>query len=588
MCGIAGVMMRNGGAPDLTVLDRLVRALGHRGPDGEGRHVAGPVAMVQTRLAIIDLETGDQPLYEPGGAALVANGEIYNYLELRQAMPETEFATKSDCEPPLHLYRRHGPDFAVHLRGMYAIAIHDTAAGRLVLARDPFGIKPLYYVESDDYFAFASEPNALIAAGLAEAAVDPRRRDQLAQLQFTCGGETIYPGIFRALPGETLTVQGGRVVDRRRQPALPEGGPVPTTEADALRRLDEVLTDSVRVHQRSDVPYGLFLSGGVDSASILALMTRLAEQPVIAFTAGFPGSSAHDERDHARFLARKVGAEHHEVDFGEGDFWTLLPRIAAAVDDPAADYAILPSWKLAELAAQNVKVVLCGEGGDEIFAGYGRYRSVLRPWMFGGRTIRHRGAFQKLDVLRENGDAWRDDVRAIEEVSAAQGRSRLQAAQAVDCSDWLANDLLIKLDRCLMAHGLEGRTPFLDREVAGFAFRLPDDLKIRNGRGKWLLRKWLDRAMPEAEAFDRKRGFTVPVGEWINREARRLAPLVAEQESIRAFCRPDRIAPLFAARGKRARFAAWTLLFYALWHKANVERADIAGADVFDALGTET
>lgn len=587
MCGIAGVMTTTGRPPTSDQLNSLSAALAHRGPDGQGQHVASDVGMIQTRLAIIDLATGDQPLYEPGGAALVANGEIYNYVELQSELRTAgvELATGSDCETVLHLYRRDGLDFVNALRGMYAVAIHDPTEGRLVLSRDPFGIKPLYYVETGGHFAFASELQALQAAGLAPSlSVEPRHREELLQLQFTCGPETIISGIQRLMPGETIVVRGGRIVERRHRPALPEKSQGGLTESDAIASLDKALTDSVRVHQRSDVPYGLFLSGGIDSSAILALMAKLNSEPVTAFTAGFPGSDVTDERDRARSLAKLVGADHHEITFDENDFWQLLPTIAGAMDDPAADYATLPTWKLAETAAQSLKVVLCGEGGDELFAGYGRYRSVLRPWILGGRTVRHRGAFDRLDILRDISDSWRDGIVSTAALSASQGRSKLQIAQAVDCTDWLSQDLLTKLDRCLMAHGLEGRTPFLDPVVAAASFPLPDRLKIRKGLGKWLLRKWLHGVMPDAEPFTRKRGFTVPVGAWINGRANQLAPLMEQQESLKAICKPGRISPLLQSTDKRSGFAAWILLFYALWHKRHIEQIDTRGADIFDAL----
>lgn len=585
MCGIAGIMMRDGSSPSSATLDKLVQALGHRGPDGHGKHLAGSVGLAHTRLAIIDLETGDQPLYEPGGAALVGNGEIYNYLELREALPDVDFETYSDCEPPLHLYRRDGLTFAESLRGMYALAIHDPAENRLVLSRDPFGIKPLYYIETDSYLAFASEAQALVAAGLCKPTIAERRRDELLQMQFTCGAQTIYGEIKRVLPGETLIVQGARVVDRRRRMALPQGGPERIDEANALVNLDRALRDSVDVHQRADVPYGLFLSGGIDSTVLLSIMAEMNERPVVAFTAGFSGTKVHDERDHARMLAKKVNADHHEVEFGEEDFWSLLPAIAASMDDPAADYATLPTWKLAQEAAQELKVVLCGEGGDELFAGYGRYRSMIRPWWMGGRTIRHRGTFDGLNVLREDSQVWRDSITGHEALSDLQGRTKLQAAQAIDCEDWLSNDLLTKLDRCLMAHGLEGRTPFLDPEVAKAAFRLPNHLKINKRLGKWLLRQWLFNVMPEAEPFTKKRGFTVPVGEWISAHGARLGDMVAAQEGIAEIADPDRVRTLFKTSGKREGFAAWTLLFYALWHRANIQRLPHQNGTVFDVLG---
>jgi asparagine synthase (glutamine-hydrolysing) len=587
MCGIAGIMRRDGHAPDAALLDGLEQALRHRGPDGEGRYFSGSLGLVQTRLAIIDLETGDQPLYEPDGAAMISNGEIYNYLELREELEGPDgivaFSTHSDGEPALHLYRREGSDFAEHLRGMYAVAISDPDQAQLVLARDPFGIKPLYYAETADSFVFASEPQALIKSGLVSPQVLPRARNELLELQFSTGRKTLFEGIRRVLPGETLVVREGRVVERRRRAALPKGKPRDWSEAKALEQLETALMDSVEVHQRSDVPYGLFLSGGVDSSAILACMARLNDQPVRSFTAGFPGTGVHDERKHARKLARIVGAEHTEIEITETDFWSLLPEIASAVDDPAADYAILPTYKLAAAASKELKVVLCGEGGDEIFAGYGRYRGALRPWWMGGRALRSRGILDGFGVLREEPRGWRDGIVAAQSLGADDDRSRLQVAQSIDVADWLPNDLLIKLDRCLMAHGLEGRTPFLDPKVADVGFRLDDGLKIRDGRGKYLLRRWLEKALPEAQPFAKKRGFTVPVAEWIQGQGARLGPLVAAQVGVAEVCHPDRVRALYRKTGKRAGLATWNLLFYALWHQAHVVGRTSTG-DVFDSL----
>ena len=587
MCGIAGIMTADGTTPQAAALQAMGSALVHRGPDGNGHYRSGDVGMVQTRLAIIDLATGDQPLYEPGGAALIGNGEIYNYIELRAAMKGVAFSTGSDCEVPLHLYRKQGLAFTGQLRGMYALALHDPSAGRLVLARDRFGIKPLYYVENPTAFAFASEPQALIAAGLAPAQLVRQVRNELLQLQFTTGRETIFAGIQRLLPGETLVVAQGRVVERRRQEALPDAGPLPCEESEAMTEFDRIFSGSVLVHQRSDVPYGMFLSGGIDSTAVLAMMARLNERPVRAFTVGFTGGLVADEREQARAAARTFGAEHVEVEFREADFWLLLPEIARAMDDPVADYAILPTYKLAAaVRADGLKVILSGEGGDELFAGYGRYRSVMRPWWGGGKPLRGRGTFDKLGVLRGDLAGWRDGIAAAELHATLPGRSRLQIAQATDCEDWLPNDLLTKLDRCLMAHGVEGRTPFLDMEVAAFALRLPDDLKIKRGLGKWLLRRWVAENAPGMERFAPKRGFTVPVGEWIARRGEQLGALVARQPGVREICLPHAVEKLFReATERHVGFAAWTLLFYALWHRHHIQRLP-AGPDVFATLGS--
>ena len=397
MCGIAGMALAAAAAPPSpTAVAALAKALAHRGPDGEGNSTVGRIALAHTRLAIIDLQTGDQPLFA-GAATLIANAEVYNYRELSPGLPLT---TASDCEPPLHLWRQSGAAYAGALRGMYAIAIHDRATRSLTLTRDRFGIKPLYTASIPGGLAFASEPQALLAAGLVERGIRPAARDELLQVQFTTGADTIFPGIQRVLPGETLRVVDGHVVERHRLPALPDGSPEEIGDEAALARLDAALEQSVDLHQRSDVPYGMFLSGGVDSAAVLALMARLNSEPVLAYTANFDVPGAADERAQAAAVAAAVHARHEVVTVTEAMAWSALPRIVAAMDDPAADYAIIPSWFLAQRARQDVKVVLSGEGGDEMFAGYGRYRSAMRPWWAGGRAMRARGTFDGLGVLR--------------------------------------------------------------------------------------------------------------------------------------------------------------------------------------------
>jgi asparagine synthase (glutamine-hydrolysing) len=591
MCGIAGFAF----APDArradpAVLSALSAALAHRGPDGAGHTLVGRVALVHTRLAIIDLAGGDQPIFA-GAAALVANGEIYNDLALRTALPEVHFATGSDCEPPLHLWLRDGARYAEQLRGMYAIAIHERGTNNLTLSRDPFGIKPLYIAELDHGLAFASEPQALLAAGLVRRGLRTRARDELLQLKFTTGRETIFPGIARVLPGETVRIAGGRVLDRQRISALPAGPVEEIAEPAALARLDAALEESVALHCRSDVPYGMFLSGGIDSAIVLHVMARVTSSPVRAYTAAFDVPGAADESAQARALAHAVGARHEVLRIDERMVWRHLPEIVACLDDPVADYAVIPTWLLARRARQEVKVILTGEGGDELFAGYGRYRHAMRPWWRGGRAMRRHGTFDGLDVLRVHPRDWRHGIAAtaLTNRMSTEGRgSRLLAAQESDISEWLPNDLLIKLDRCLMAHGVEGRTPLLDPGVAAASFRLPDALKVRGRTGKWLLRRWLETRVPQdglsTRPFAAKQGFTVPVGAWIAQAGDRLAPLVARQEGVAEIAAPDRVSRLFRnAAGRREQHAAWTLLFYALWHRTHVQGRPPRG-DVFETL----
>ena len=575
MCGIAGVITKNGSTPDPALLDRLLAAIAHRGPDGTGRLVRANTALLHARLAIIDLQTGDQPLHAPGGTALICNGEIYNNPELRAAMADTPFTTRSDCEPAVFLYEREGESFARRLRGMYAIALHDQARNRVLLARDPFGIKQLYYTETPTLFAFASEPQALIAAGLAAPAIDPTRRAELLQLKFTTGAQTIFPGISRLLPGETLVVEAGTIVARARIAAIPAGPPLPIRHRDALNRLDDILTDSVAVHLRSDVPYGLFLSGGIDSATVLALMTRAGGR-VRALTMGWQNAGAADESREAERLAAAQGAECIRLEMGEADFWTLAPQIAAAIDDPTADAAVLPTWMLGRAARQSgLKVTLCGEGADEIFAGYSRYRKRRPPLSWIARKPRTKGLF---------GSAipdWRAGLDQAE-ARATPNRTPLQATQATDIEEWLPNDLLIKLDRCLMAHGVEGRTPFLDPIVARFGFLLPDAEKTSLRFGKTLLRDWLARSFPQAGAYARKKGFKPPVGTWMQARGTTLSPLVAAQPGIREIL-PTALVHHSFEHAETNPQRAWSLLFYALWHTHHIMRLPSHG-DIAETL----
>ncbi|MFN7264065.1 MAG: asparagine synthase (glutamine-hydrolyzing) [Phenylobacterium sp.] len=557
MCGIAGVLNGERLAAD------LIAALAHRGPDGIRTESLPGANLAHARLSIIDLEGGWQPLHA-AGSVVVGNGEIYNYLELAGDHGLAPLlATGSDFEPLLHLYAREGPDAFRRLRGMYAFCLVG-GDGRTWLVRDPFGIKPLYLLERDGAVIFASEPRAFLAAGLIDPVMDASAAEDLLGLSYTTGEATIFPALRRMAPGEILEVTPGGLVAHEARPCLPVRPPRrEANEATLIDQLDAVLEESVRVHQRSDVPFGLFLSGGVDSAAIATLMARLAERPVTAFTCGFDVPGAADERGQAERVARALNLDWREVRFDETEFWRLLPRVALALDDPTADYAALPTYRLAEAARDTLRVVLTGEGGDELFGGYGRYRRALRPAVLGGRPADPRP--DRPDVLAR----WREAGRP------PRGLSPLQSAQWADVATWLPNDLLIKLDRCLMANGLEGRTPFLDPEVADFAFTLPDRFKVRGRFGKYLLRAWLARTCPAAAPWARKQGFTVPVDAWIAPRAADIAPRVAQVAAVRRLRSPEAVAAAFAPGGK----GAWPLLFLAVWSLIHLE-----GAEPTDAL----
>ncbi len=556
MCGIAGVLAGGPKAPAAT--KAMAAALTHRGPDGIRLEDRTGAALAHARLSIIDLEGGWQPLHA-AGSTVIGNGEIYNYLELaRDFGLKGELATGSDFEPLLHIYGKEGEAAFERLRGMYALCLIG-ADGKNWLARDPFGIKPLYIMEHDGGLAFASEPRAFFKAGLMQAVLNEEPARELVAFNYTLAERTAFQGLRRLVPGEIVEVRNGRIVSGRRMAALPRTPAASDgDEAALIKQLDTVLEDSVRVHQRSDVPYGLFLSGGIDSATIATLMARLNERPVTAFTCGFDAPGAKDERAQAERVARALNLDWRETTFGEEDFWRILPEVAWALDDPTADYATLPTYKLAEAAKGTLTVVLTGEGGDELFGGYGRYRRALRPAWLGGRPAEPRGA------TPETLARWRA------EAAAPKAMTPLQQAQWADVMTWLPNDLLLKLDRCLMAHGLEGRTPFLDPEVAKFAFPLADRFKVRGRYGKWILRKWLEHACPAAEPWARKQGFTVPVESWIGPRAQAIGERIAGFEAVRRLRSAEQVKAVFASEGAAER---WPLLFFAVWSLIHLEGA---------------
>lgn len=552
MCAIAGVL-------DGTASARpLIEAMTHRGPDGVRVEEGGGRSLAHARLSIIDLQGGWQPLHAAGGV-VIGNGEIYNYLELAQeAGLGDALATGSDFEPLLHLYGREGPAAFDRLRGMYAFCLVG-ADNRTWLVRDPFGIKPLYVMELEEGLAFASEAGAFAAAGLVPRRLSPEAGRELLAFGYLLAETTPFLGVRRLAPGAVFEVVEGRLVPQASRPALPAPAVRRTGDEQGLTaRLDAVLEDSVAVHQRSDVPYGLFLSGGIDSAAIATLMARLNARPVTAYTCGFTAPGARDERAQAERLARSLDLDWREVGFDEADFWSLLPKVAAALDDPTADYATLPTYKLAEAARGTLTVVLTGEGGDELFGGYGRYRRALRPGWLGGRPAEPRGVAP--DLLAR----WRAQA------AAPAGLTRLQQAQFADIATWLPADLLTKLDRCLMAHGLEGRTPFLDPVVADFAFSLPDRFKVRGRYGKWLLRRWLEGVCPASAPWARKQGFTVPVEAWIAPRAPAIAARIGQVRTIAEVMGEEAARAAFLEPAGAPR---WPLLFLAVWSLIHVDGA---------------
>ena len=598
MCGIVGFA-----ASGQLRVDRLplaMAALQHRGPDGHGESIEGQVALGHTRLSIIDLEGGAQPLRSPCGRyVLIANGEIYNHVELRQELLAlgAQFLTRSDCEVILQGYALWGRNVLHRIEGMYAFALQDIQQGEVLLARDPLGMKPLYWTESADGVRFASELKALQALLHSTPDLNPLAIRQYIEAQHPLSDNTPFKGIKRVLAGEAVLIREGRCIEQWRhwRPEQIEA----ISDSDPVSALDDLMETVFTQHQRSDVPIGLFLSGGVDSTILLGLMRRYGMQDIHTFSLGFPDSSVGDELDVATSLATHFGTHHRVITPGADDMLSRLPQVVWAADDLMRDPASLPTLLLAEEASQSMKVVFSGEGGDESFAGYGRYRtgaverlfkSIAFPGTGGFRSrgdLRGSAARQLLgDKLMRVGRAWRGDlIESWQSYPAAW--TPLQKMQALDLQHALPDNLLVKADRMLMAHGVEGRMPFVDRRLVSWGLAAADALKCDRREGKKILKNWASGFMPVEHFAAKKRGFYVPVNDWWRGDRlEALGRVLTGNEAIREWFKPAGVEALLAEqrRSQRAGRQLMTLLQFALWHRFFVESVTPALPEVTDPL----
>ena len=590
MCGIAGLLLREGLRPDPDQLRAMADRLAHRGPDDHGIHCAGPAGLAQTRLSIIGLASGHQPMVSADGTlSLAANGEVYNYLELNQDLRQRgrHLLTDSDSETILHAYAVHGRDFLTHLRGMYAFALHDARTGQLILGRDRLGIKPLFYCRLPDRIAFASEIKALLPVLPGRPELDPGALRRFLQNQFAGGEETLLHGIHRVLPGEVLIVHPDLRIARHRYWSALDVAPRAIGVDEALGELDGLMHAAMREHMRADVPFGLFLSGGVDSAVLAALLHEHGAGRIRSFSVGYRGTAMAHELDEAARVAAHFGFDHSALTLTLDQVFARIPQTVWAADELMRDYASLPTSILAQTAGAELKVVFSGEGGDEVFAGYRRYhprpqerwlKALLRPGSGGFRT---RGQWAGRWSRRVFGPALRGApgadrapfVTAWQETPAAW--SDMQRRQYTDLVTALPDNLLVKTDRMLMAFGLEGRVPFLDHRVVEFGLALPDRLKVRRHQGKWLLRRWAEPLLPPGHLDRPKRGFHVPVGDWLTGDlASRLGGRLMANRGIREWFDPAAIPGLVAARqanhgGARELFG---LMQFAIWHRLFIEQ----------------
>jgi asparagine synthase (glutamine-hydrolysing) len=605
MCGIAGIV-RRGAAVEPEELAPMLDALGHRGPDGSGVFTSGPFGLAHTRLAIIDLAGGNQPMMDgTSRLALAANGEIYNFVELREELEAQGrcFATRSDSETILQAYAVNRHDFIDSLHGMYAFALVDEARQRLILARDRLGIKPLFYTRLPDRLIFASEIKAILPFLPGAPDINATAFSEFLHDAFASGRRTVLAGIHRVLPGELVEIDAELGVSRRRYWSTLDIAPREISLDEAAEELDSLLHRVTREHLRSDVPYGLFLSGGNDSAILLALHRRVRNEPLRTFSIGYGDDTIRDELADAERIAGIFGARRRSIRLQPSSLFRRLPLTVWACDELMRDYASLPTAALAETASAELKVVLTGEGGDEVFGGYRRYRkhplvSLERaagaPGSGGFRTRsswRRRGGRKALgnELLQHVDDFRRPFVEAW--ASTPRGWSHLQRCQHTDLVTALPDNLLVKVDRNLMAFGVEGRVPFLDSRVVEFGLSLPDRLKVANGNTKVLLRHWAERYLPKDHLYKKKTGFVVPAREWLSGELLDgLESRLMANHAIREWFNVGRLPALFAAQRRRnlATREIFCLTQFAIWHQLFIERPGArpsADEDPLDWIG---
>lgn len=568
MCGITGLYHLETPKPvDPARIERMCAAMAHRGPDGQGVWTAPGVGLGHLRLSIIDLAGSPQPMASSDGRAmLVFNGEIYNYRELREELRGfgAEFRTDGDSEVILAAWQKWGPACVARLHGMFAFAIYDLTERTLFLARDRLGVKPLFYAPlSDGSVAFASELKGLLANPLLRREIDPLAIEDYMTWGYVPDHRSILAGVHKLPAGHTLLLRHGRPLPQPVQywdVSFAERRQGRTTDLEA--ELLHLLRQAVTSRMTADVPLGAFLSGGVDSSAVVALMTEASNAPVKTCTIGFD-VAALDETGYAQQVATKFATDHRARQVSPDDF-DLVDTLAAMFDEPFADASALPTWRVCQLARESVTVALSGDGADEAFAGYRRHKfqhvedrlrgivpQALRGPVLGGlgaaypkadwapRSLRAKTTLLSLAGTSEAGYAravailppelrqglyspeflkLRGDYRAEQPFEAvmrgAQARSGLDRAQYADLKFWLPGDILTKVDRTSMAVSLEAREPLLDHRLIEFAAALPEGLRTKRGEGKWLLKKAMQRYLPDEVLYRPKQGFVLPMAQW--------------------------------------------------------------------------
>lgn len=600
MSGIAGYMLKRGRASSSSIAP-VLRTLSHRGSDSAGIHYDGPVILGHTRLSIIDLSGGHQPLFaENKQLALVANGEIYNHPEIRKSIESKRIAykTHSDCESILQLYRDQGHAGIEKLNGMFAFALWDQRKQTLWLGRDRLGIKPLYYCELPDRFIFASEIKALLVMLPKQPEIREQALADYLQNQFITGRESIFKGINRVLPGEWLSVEHNLGIVRHRYWRPEDSRPRSVSFEQAKDEFEPLFTQVLKEHVRSDVPFGLFLSGGVDSAVLLAMLHRFQDEPIRTYSFGYKDTAMAGELDDATKIAEQFNTKHQRITLSAEELFQRLVHTTWACDDLMRDYTGLPLAVLSQIAAKEFKVIFSSEGVDEVFGGYRHYRvnfedrlkALVRPATYGFRSRGHwRRQYNRLafgPALAKADPATRTPFRS----AFAQARSDWSACtkrQFVDLTTALPDNLLVKADRITMAFGLEARVPMLDHRMVAFGLSLPDELKINDRKGKWFLKRWAENYLPASYLYQPKRGLNVPVRDWFNGDRlNRVEEMLLAHRGIKEWfdlTGIKRMIGLHRSKDNASR-ELYSLLQFAIWFDLFVEHPGALPDEIMDPL----
>lgn len=616
MCGIAGLYYRDGRPVEEPILTAMTDRIVHRGPDDDGFYIDGSVGLGFRRLSIIDLEGGHQPLCNEDGTVWIAfNGEIYNYKEIRRQLIDRghQFRTEADTEVIVHLYEEKGPDCVKDLRGMFGFAIWDMKNQSVMVARDHFGIKPVYYTQTDEVIAFGSEIKSLLAIPGVQREVDREAFWNYLTFQYAPDPLTMFRSIQKLPAAHYMIIKNGSVkLERYWSVEFQEENRPLSYYIEGTR---EILRNSVAAHMNSDVPRGAFLSSGVDSSTIVALLKELEQ--VQTFTVGFEGAGGQSEVDYARETARILGTNHRDTIISAQEYLDVLPKLIHYQDEPVADPSAIALYFVAELASKYVTVVLSGEGADEVFGGYTIYREPLSLRMFdyippsmrhalggmaekfpegmkgrsffmrGAKTVQERfvgNAFIFGEEMKEHFVRYRPeqyDIRRPMDITGAyydrvKNYDDVTKMQYLDFHTWLTGDILMKADKMTMANSLELRVPFLDKEVFEFASKIPMQYRMMNGTTKYVLREAVKDLVPREVAQRPKLGFPVPTRQWLKKEFYGWARDIIDASPVDHLINKDYILHLLEDHKNGVRDNArkvWTILVFMLWHRQYIEQS---------------